>query len=265
MHTADEWLAANPNRIDLFRLLGVRISTFMCDLMRNKHLGVDQYYLGSILHFLCFTVMTQTPAANLISIQQRLRAHKDRNKTFANLKLCMFIDADKPWNGYPRLKGQSAEIRHLGPALCSIFEELMDANDFTHCMMRLGLKQSIRMEELLDDNPGMVEMPPDAAQEFRSATFQYLACLKRLQAHFINQLPPRKLSNVTIKSHYLAHGAHQALWRHPRAGWCHGGEDFMKKCKKLMARCVVGNNKERAVDKFLDHYVRGMHCLLQNA
>ena len=39
----------------------------------------------------------------------------------------------------------------------------------------------------------------------------------------------------------------------------------MKKCKKLMAQRVVGNNKDRTVDQFLDHYVRGMHYLLEDA
>ena len=265
VYGADDWLVANPNRITIFRLPGVTILTFMCDLMHNKHLGVDQYYFGSILHVLCYTLMPEEPSRNIKIIQDRLRAHADRHRTFTNLKLSMFVDADKPWHFQPKLKGQAAEIRHFGPFLCSVFEDYMDANDFSQRMMRLGLKQSIVMEEILDDNPGVLRLPPAAAQNYRKATFQYLACLKRLNAHFQAAVPPCKRFNVTIKSHYMVHSADQALWIHPRAGWCYGGEDFMKKCKKLMSRCVVGNSLERAVDKFVDHYVRGMHDLLQNA
>ena len=168
--------------------------------------------------------MTGTPAANLTLMQQSTRAHRDRHKTFANLKLSMFIITKTPWAYSPRLKAQSGDIRHLGPCLCVIFEGHRDNTDFRHRMIRLGLKQDLRMEEVLDEHPGVLEWPRSAAQDFCTATFQYVACLKRLQAHFASLSPSRKLFNVTIKAHYLAHGGYQALWIHPRAGWCYGGK-----------------------------------------
>jgi hypothetical protein len=259
-YTATAWLAANPNRIDVFRLPGVSVLTFMCDFMHNKHMGVDMYYFGSVLYLLCYEILPSTPSANLVRIMETVKTHSDRLKTFANLKLSMFVNVAEPHAHQPKLKGRAAEIRHFGPCLLQVFEQQMDADNPTHRTVRLGLKHSIRMEDIMNDHPGVLKLPDEDGVAFRKAGYNYLACLKKLERHFSGQ--DRKLFNVTIKAHYIAHGCDQALWIHPRVGWCYGGEDFMKKCKRLMARCVIGNKMDTASDKFHEHYIRGLHYLL---
>ena len=159
MNWAAEWLATRPLRIALFTLPGVSILNFMCDLMHNKHLGVDRYYFGSVLFILCYMLLPNSAAANLAEVMGKIRAHRLGSRTFRRLKLSMFCDLGHPFNSDPRLKGQAGELRHFGRVLIDVWSSYMDVNDFLHRSIRLGLKHSVRMEDILDENKGALVLP----------------------------------------------------------------------------------------------------------
>jgi hypothetical protein len=56
--TDEQWRLARPNLHPLFMLPGVGIDNVICDWMHSKHLGTDMYIFGSILHILCYAILT---------------------------------------------------------------------------------------------------------------------------------------------------------------------------------------------------------------
>ena len=59
------WREQFPNCHPIFKVSGAGILSLAADLMHIKHLGTDQYFLGSVLHMLVYSMMPGTPAANL--------------------------------------------------------------------------------------------------------------------------------------------------------------------------------------------------------
>ena len=73
--TKAAWEDAHPDRHVLFKdLPGLSILNYIPDVMHCLHLGVHQYFLGSILSFLVHTVMANTAAKNLDTIWTEIRA-----------------------------------------------------------------------------------------------------------------------------------------------------------------------------------------------
>jgi len=58
MYSAAEWFALFPQHNPLFDLPGVSHHAVTCDTMHCKHMGTDMWFLGSVLHYLCFHVLT---------------------------------------------------------------------------------------------------------------------------------------------------------------------------------------------------------------
>lgn len=60
------WEAAFPDRNVLFKMVpGLSILNYVPDVMHCLHLGVHQYFLGSVLFFLIHFVMPDTVDANM--------------------------------------------------------------------------------------------------------------------------------------------------------------------------------------------------------
>ena len=74
IHTAADWVAANADRHPIFTLAGVSITNCVPDLMHTRHSGVDAWFLGSVLEWLCYHIMPQAPEANLELLWRELEA-----------------------------------------------------------------------------------------------------------------------------------------------------------------------------------------------
>jgi hypothetical protein len=59
-----EWLTLQSNPHELFSLPGVGISTVHVDWLHTKHLGVDCYVYGSVLHMLVYSILTGRRSPN---------------------------------------------------------------------------------------------------------------------------------------------------------------------------------------------------------
>ena len=178
---------------------------------------------------------------------------------FQNLTLNMF--ENEP---FPCLKGKAAEIRHLGPALLSAFQENMNHADQIQRQVALALKLVCRMEELVDENKEFYKWPQDVAQEFEKCTVTFC----KLSTAVGNHLHVRgiMLFNYTIKYHYLLHIGLLCHHMNPVLAWCYQGEDMMKIVKGLIQSCHNGSAPHLAVVKTMTKCVNGLgHDLMQGA
>ena len=77
--TADSWEEAFTRRHILFRMLpGLTIYAVMIDWMHCKHLGVNQYFFGSLLHYICHDVLPYSPKVNCDAVcKHMLKYFKD--------------------------------------------------------------------------------------------------------------------------------------------------------------------------------------------
>jgi hypothetical protein len=177
---------------------------------------------------------------------------------FTNMKLSMFRS---PGDTYPKLKGKAAEVRKLGPALLHVFEKHMQSPKMQHKQIRLALRCSCRMEEIVDDHPLEVVWPNAVAEEYLANCYNFLAlatCLANMSMQ-----TGEKLFNITIKFHYLLHVALQARYLNPRLSWTYSGEDFMQKMKGLAAACTKGLGPYEVFNKVVSKYCLGMDLLLR--
>ncbi len=71
--TREAWEAAHPNMSFLFKMVpGLSALNFCPDVMHTMHLGSYQYFLGSVLEYLVFHMMTGRPEENVATIWQKL-------------------------------------------------------------------------------------------------------------------------------------------------------------------------------------------------
>jgi hypothetical protein len=166
------------------------------------------------------------------------------------LKATMFLRQ----GDFPKLKGKAANVRAFGAALLQVWEHFMNVQDPQHRRVRLGLKLSVRMEQLLDVR-GHVFSPAEH-DEFARTSQNLLLILNALANDFHSQ--GRKLFHFTIKSHYVAHIAMMSKMLHPRAAWCYSGEGFMQTCKKICISCAHGSPQHLVSQKAAKKFLNGM-------
>jgi hypothetical protein len=268
VHTALEWHASHVEKIPIFSLPGLSVLTFYGDLMHTKHLGTDAWFFGSVLWMLTYLILPDTASHNMNVVWDHIhawyKAHPAQRSVFSALRLSMFTVPEDPTASYPCLKGQASSIRHLGPALLSAWREFADMSDMLHKQIELALTFSVDMEHIVDQHVDCATLPPDSAERFHAAVFDFLACYTFIAKHFV-EVPVgrrRKLFNVTVKFHYLAHIGLLAWALNPRYGWCYSGEDMMQKTKRLAHSCLRGLGTDAAPSKMLVKYMFGMHLLM---
>ena len=256
LYNQENWVkSTNP----LFDIPGVSVLSVAADLMHCKHMGTDMYIYASILLILCFEILPGAASANMFTVWAKMKRFATRKKinTFSNLLVSMFCDHNKPHDAYPKLKGRAAEVRNLVEPLLHVWEEHCDKRVVQHVQITLLLQRSMDMGNILSSNKDEVVLPVSDRSHFKKVGFQYLVLFNALGNHYTSV--GKKLFNVTIKAHYVAHSILQAEYINPRLGWCYAGEDFMRVSKHLMAVCVQGNSPNGASRKFGSLYRIGMH------
>lgn len=253
---------ADRSRCPLFDLPGLSVLAVCLDYMHSKYLGLDQYLFGSVLFLLTHAVMGgPTPQNNLDTAWNFIKAFYKEHKTpcqyqYLN-KLSMFVRR----SGFPKLRGKAAEIRHLGPALLSLWNSHCNPNLLVHRRISLVLKCNVQMESILTEHRYDFSLPPQAAAAFKHAAFSMAQLQTQLAEHFLDSDVP--LFDITPKTHMVMHCALLAGSINPRVVWCFAGEDFMQRGQTLAKSCVRGVRVSDANVKMARHYRIGLHMRFQ--
>ena len=98
-YTNAQWIAAHPDRLAFLALPWVTVLTVCSDWMHVKYLGTDQYFFGSVLHYMVFTMMRTrgTPDQNMITVMNMLRDFFRENRVgccFKHITVRMFSNKD---------------------------------------------------------------------------------------------------------------------------------------------------------------------------
>ena len=99
------------------------------------------------------------------------------------------------------------------------------------------------MDSIIDLYPDADILPAADANAYRDAAYGYARTQGAL-ADFYNGESGGALMlfDITAKTHWMLHGADNALYLNPRLSWNSAGEDFMGKVKVPHASCCRGNN-----------------------
>ena len=179
----------------------------------------------------------------------------------------MFSFVSNPELKMPILKGRAAEIKSLGPALLETFREF---SGIAHAVVPLvqqqqiemALRASVGMDDILAQHKGEIKFDDDVYNDFYNNGFMYLMLFNSLAMYYSEAaVPAKKLFDLTIKGHELAHCILEARWLNPALGWCYAGEDFMFRFRRLMQRCVHNNRPSAAANAFVTKYCVGLHLL----
>jgi hypothetical protein len=210
-----------------------------------------------------------SPEDNLATVWEEVakygKAHPAHGSTrYGGLQLSMFTDPEQPLKSFPKLKGKGSEVKHLVPALEYAWNELVmkhNAGNEIFEYVSVGLAMSRTIDEVIDNNPTAYKFEGAVLEQYQSAIFVFLAMQNALAVHFNSH--GYKVFNITLKSHYLAHGALQAAFLNPRLAWCFGGEDFMQTMKRVGGMCGFGTSIYRRAHAVMERYSAGMHFLMQ--
>ena len=149
-----EWFESHQDCIPLWgRAPAVDILSLSMDMMHVKWLGVDSYYIGSVLSYLIDMKLPGSPQENLTRLWSEIKAgyaaHKSATR-FSCMSLSMFRAGKSP---FPQLKGKAAEVKNLIPVLADILSNYLVDNDFER-LMHTGLMQSLAIDQCLAETKG---------------------------------------------------------------------------------------------------------------
>ena len=177
----------------------------------------------------------------------------------------MFCNPSEPEHHFPRLKGKAAELRHLARPLLVVWRRFMDRTNVQHKQIEIALDCSGDMEEIVSCHTDKPRLPPGLRKKLQERGNLFLVMFNAIASHYSNVAPAKRLFDITIKAHYLAHTLLQSEWLHPKYGWCYSGEDFMMHTKRLHARCTHGNSGAQSTMKFCQIYRIGLHCIFEKS
>ena len=180
------------------------------------------------------------------------------------MKVSMFCTLSEMHTTMPKLRGKAIHVKNLMPALLHSFKKRMDASPI-HELVKQGLEASCKLDEILDAYPLADVLPPDAAKDFKDATWHYAQCQNGAASFYNTSQQGGQLSifDVTIKTHQMMHGALRCGHLNPRKSYNYIGEDFMHKSKVLMESCVAGNSAASSTLKHMEKYCIALDLTLQ--
>lgn len=228
------------------------------DELHVLHLGTSQYFLGSVLHLLVFTILGDDPQTNIDKVWSSIVESyaKDAGDTqFTNLTIRSFVDPSKAKTSYPCLKGRGCEVKGLVEPLNRVFQRLAPKTAFNDEVLT-AMSHLLKAQSTLDEYRGDVFLPTDKAVQFKNDLELFLRSYTRLgaEADRMSQL----LFSAAPKLHWLWHLGHKAYWLNPRRSACFIDEDFVKHAKKLGARCTAGTQLHRVVLAMMSKYRYGV-------
>ena len=127
-------------------------------------------------------------------------------------------------------------------------------------MIRLALQSSLQVDRIIDQYPGSIRLPREAAEELITHGFTYLNTCTLLANRY--NVAGDMIFNVTVKAHFFAHILLRSRYLNPRRAWCFSGERFMLIMRKLTASCVRGITLKELSGKLLTKYRHGLSLAL---
>ena len=245
----------------VFSIPGVSITSCIPDWMHSKHLGLDQYLLGSTLWLLCFQLGGDVEPAGVLArvfheVKCYYKAYRVKHQ-FSTLKLSMFVQKGKEQTSFPCLKGKAAEVRWLVYALHDVWRQWPKPDEIFWSQCELALKRSMELEDLLVNNFQHFKLPAQEQATMQRLIGEFLALYNAL-AH---QSTERGwlLFNLVPKAHYLCHCADLTL--NPRVCWNYALEDLMQRMKTLIQSSVRGCKAWQVHNKVMSKYsfALGLH------
>ena len=194
-----QWLEAHPQRHRVLRLPGVGVCNVSQDVMHTKHGGTDAYFYGSVLKYMTHHWLAGTIDRNLKTVWAILKSSysKDVSAQYGHMTITMY---DNGPSSFPCLKGKCSMIRHFGAPLLATMQKLLDDSGRQPTQeqrwMLIGMRASVRMEAILEEEKDEFVLSPAAGAEFKDMAFRFLAMLSALRCHF-GVLAP--LFHITIK------------------------------------------------------------------
>jgi len=211
------------------------------DWMHTKHLGCDKLAYASVLHVLCYQLLPGSPEENVDEVwAERLsyyREHQLRNH-YRQMKLGLFCKPRSPFARFPNLRGESIEVRNLGPTLLKIWTDRMDSASMLHQQVAFMLRCSVKLESMIQDHKSLVRYPAGVASAFLNTTEHYLQLSSAIARSFNES--GRKLFGITTKHRILWHCADSASLVNPVKSWCYRGEDNTQHVRKMAASSLAG-------------------------
>ena len=263
VYTKAIWNAMDTNlhKLSLLTLPGCSCWTVSYDWMHCKYLGFDQYSHGSTFAVLVHMVMPSSPEENLKTAWEFLKSYFKTNKTptpfrYIN-KLSMFVRV----NRFPKLRGKASEVRHLGPALCALWDAYMNLAISLHRKILTMLKCNVKLEQMLTEYQEDFAFPAGPGQTFEETCNNMLLLRTQVANHFVEE--GLQYYDITSKSHFCQHIAMLARHISPRCTWAFMGEDQMRRLQKVAKACAPGNAVGVQSVKLARHYRLGLHLLLE--
>ena len=295
--TAADWRRHHPRpTCVLWELVGITGLSFFPDWMHTKHLGCDQYTLGSVLSYLFHEVLEDDAPANLqwlwACIRQQYQApwrtHSHRSsmlrcarhmrrhapaatraprrcqalKTPTRLNRLTENMIENKKGPFPSLKSKAAESRNLGQAVLNVFVDHMDEDSQVHRVIKATLEASVALEDMITEHMDLRKYPLPVATEFLQLCSDYDQRVTWLCNHFHPQ--EMRYFNYTFKFHQLLHCGYMARYLNPARTWCYQGEDLMQRVKKVVASSTRGVAKHMWCDRALQKYTRGWSFQVAN-
>eukprot|EP00973_Karenia_brevis_P092400 12412257-Karenia_brevis.AAC.1 len=156
-------------------------------------------------------------------------------------------------SGFPILKGRAAFCKRMGPALLHVWDEFMNREDDIHRLVKLGLEQSVGMENLISATAHMNVVPAGEHVKLVEHANAFCAIVTKLGKHFHRD--QRTLFNYTIKFHYLLEIVLKSKHLHPCRSHCYGNESFFKDLRKLGGRAAIATKTTQVNNKVADKYL----------
>jgi len=171
-------------------------------------------------------------------------------------KLSMFVKQQ----GYPKLKGRAAEIRHLGPTMAALCDQHMNPGVLIHRHIKKLLELNNKMHDILEKySPaeGFFAVPEKPAARLTEVAFSMTQLHVMVSEHFEKE--EVQIFNVTSKSHMNLHPIMLSRYVHPYLLWCFKGEDNMQKMSRVLASCLKGNSQTQGLVQAAEKYRLGLH------
>jgi hypothetical protein len=258
---APAWARAHQDRSVLFREVpGLSVLNYMPDAMHTLHLGVYQYFFGSILEYLTHHILPRSPEKNMFTvwmdILEKYKELKVENR-FTALRVSAFKRKDK----MPLLKGKAANIAGLAKPLLAVTEKHLKAPGKHHTMMKLAMHKCVELEEILHAHPDVFVLPARVAKRFSQAAQALIALSSGLRSHFLGLSTPARpvlLFHFTIKYHHVLHIGEAAAHMNPRLSWCYSGESLMHRVRILAQSSARGVLPHKVSEKVMKKYVMAL-------
>ena len=253
MFTALEWRAANPAaRHPLFAEFAfLSILNIECDELHILYLGINQYFLGSVMKVIVFRSTDGSIDVRVASLWNKILekyASMDIEHQFTHLSASSFLDPKKPRDTFPKLKGQGSEIKGLVDPLLEVWKDVTTTSGFDNRLLT-ALQALSDMQGILTEHKFDAFLPVDASKALVVFTDIFLREYSAIGVMADNMTPPQFLFSGAPKLHWLWHMSYRSHFLNPRRVATFSGEDFVKHQKNSRKVLCVHQIAPRSKDR----------------